>query len=99
MPAAPWLCSNNTRTVSSGACSTPSFNKLTLGQVAAMNTWAMDSEQAKGVAKLWKISDNIAAASSGFHLYVQNTHNDKDGRSWIHNPLYAHQYAKFAEAA
>merc|ERR1712139_379242 len=30
---------------------------------------------------------------------IQNFHNDMDGRSWIHNPLYAHQYAKFAAAA
>jgi len=96
--SSPWLCSNNSQTASAQACSPENFPRLTLGELKAMNTWVEDTEQAKGIAKLWKISENIADAPAGFHLYIQNFHNDKDGRSWIHNPLYAHQYAKFAAA-
>jgi hypothetical protein len=96
--SSPWLCSSNSQTATAQTCAPERFSTLTLGELKAMNTWVEDTEQAKGIAKLWKISQNIADAPTGFHLYIQNFHNDRDGRSWIHNPLYAHQYAKFAAA-
>merc|ERR1711988_663325 len=80
-------------------CEPERFNSLTLGELQAARVWVEDTEQAKGLAKLWYISDNIAAAPPGFLLYINNKKNLTDSASFIHNPLYAHKYAEYARAA
>jgi hypothetical protein len=94
----PLLC-NETWNANAETYCEKRYDSVTLGELQATQVWIEDTEQAKGLAKLWYTSRNIASAPPGFLIYIHNMHNLTDRQSWIHNPLYAHQYAHFAAAA
>jgi hypothetical protein len=89
-----------------GGSGAPKMGNVTLRDLRETQVWPLETEQDRGIARLWYNSENILDFRSRtdvprtpFFLYVYNRLNGTQGMNVVHAALYARRYAEVATSA